>query len=119
MLTFVSNAINNIVHLITVDTIHAFSQIVIGSGTDDPNSILGSLNNIITAFSNFDGVTKALIISYAIRPVIDTIGQFIDVIMKVATMNYIEGYDDNGKPIYKHLPADIFSAAAHAVTTKF
>ena len=119
MLTSVSNAINNIVHLITVDTIHAFSQIVIGSGTDDPNSILGSLNNIITAFSKFKGVTMALIISRAIRPVIDTISQFIDVIMKVATMNYIEGYDDNGKPIYKHLPADIFSAAAYAVTEKF
>ena len=119
MLTSVSNAINNIVHLITVDTIHAFSQIVIGSGKNDSNSILGSLNNIITAFSDFKGVTMALIISRAIRPVIDTISQFIDVIMKVATMNYIEGYDDNGKPIYKHLPADIFSAAAYAVTEKF
>ena len=119
MLTSVSNAINNIVHLITVDTIHAFSQIVIGSGKNDSNSILGSLNNIITAFSEFNGVTMALIISRAIRPVIDTISQFIDVIMKVATMNYIEGYDDNGKPIYKHLPADVFSAAAYAVTEKF
>ena len=118
MNTFI-NIIKKITDTVTVDTIHAFSNIVIGTGNNDPNSVLGSLNRIIEGFSKFDGVAKALIISYAIRPIIDTIEQYIDVIMKIATMNYIEGYDENGKPIYKHLPADTFSSAANAVTKSF
>ena len=55
----------------------------------------------------------------ALRPILTTISDYIDIIMKVATMNYIAGYDDNGKPMYEHLPATVFADAASAVTKGF
>lgn len=95
--------------------IQTFSEIMLGKS----NSVLGSMQAIVKAFSNFDGTAMALIISMALRPILTTISDYIDIIMKVATMNYIAGYDDNGKPMYEHLPATVFTDAASAVTKGF
>lgn len=95
--------------------IQTFSEIMLGKS----NSVLGSMQAIVKAFSNFDGTAMALIISMALRPILTTISDYIDIIMKVATMNYIAGYDDNGKPMYEHLPATVFADAASAVTKGF
>lgn len=99
--------------------IQTFSEIMLGKSKDDVNSVLGSMQAIVKAFSNFDGTAMALIISLALRPILTTISDYIDIIMKVATMNYIAGYDDNGKPMYEHLPATVFADAASAVTKGF
>lgn len=101
--------------------IQTFSEIMLGKSKskDDVNSVLGSMQAIVNAFSNFDGTAMALIISMALRPILTTISDYIDIIMKVATMNYIAGYDDNGKPMYEHLPATVFADAASAVTKGF
>lgn len=99
--------------------IKTFSEIMLGKSKDDVNSVMGSMQAIVKAFSNFDGKTKALIVSMALRPILTTISDYIDIIMKVATMNYIAGYDDNGKPMYEHLPATVFADAASAVTKGF
>lgn len=99
--------------------IQTFSEIMLGKSKDDVNSVLGSMQTIVKAFSNFDGTAMALIISMALRPILTTISDYIDIIMKVATMNYIAGYDDNGKPMYEHLPATVFADAASAVTKGF
>ena len=99
--------------------IQTFSEIMLGKSKDDVNSVLGSMQAIVKAFSNFDGTAMALIISMALRPILTTISDYIDIIMKVATMNYIAGYDDNGKPMYEHLPATVFADAASAVTKGF
>lgn len=101
--------------------IQTFSEIMLGKSKskDDVNSVLGSMQAIVNAFSNFDGTAMALIISMALRPILTTISNYIDIIMKVATMNYIAGYDDNGKPMYEHLPATVFADAASAVTKGF
>ena len=95
--------------------IQTFSEIMLGK----VNSVLGSMQAIVKAFSDFDGTAMALIISMALRPILTTISDYIDIIMKVATMNYIAGYDDNGKPMYEHLPATVFADAASAVTKGF
>lgn len=95
--------------------IQTFSEIMLGKS----NSVLGSMQAIVKAFSDFDGTAMALIISMALRPILTTISDYIDIIMKVATMNYIAGYDDNGKPMYEHLPATVFADAASAVTKGF
>lgn len=95
--------------------IQTFSEIMLGKS----NSVLGSMQAIVKAFGDFDGKTMALIISMALRPILTTISDYIDIIMKVATMNYIAGYDDNGKPMYEHLPATVFADAASAVTKGF
>ena len=99
--------------------IQTFSEIMLGKSKDDVNSVLGSMQAIVKAFSDFDGTAMALIISMALRPILTTISDYIDIIMKVATMNYIAGYDDNGKPMYEHLPATVFADAASAVTKGF
>lgn len=101
--------------------IQTFSEIMLGKSKskDDVNSVLGSMQAIVNAFSNFNGYAMALIISMALRPILTTISDYIDIIMKVATMNYIAGYDDNGKPMYEHLPATVFADAASAVTKGF
>lgn len=99
--------------------IQTFSEIMLGKSKNDVNSVLGSMQAIVNAFSNFNGYAMALIISMALRPILTTISDYIDIIMKVATMNYIAGYDDNGKPMYEHLPATVFADAASAVTKGF
>ena len=101
--------------------IQTFSEIMLGKSKskDDVNSVLGSMQAIVNAFSGFNGYAMALIISMALRPILTTISDYIDIIMKVATMNYIAGYDDNGKPMYEHLPATVFADAASAVTKGF
>lgn len=99
--------------------IQTFSEIMLGKSKDDVNSVLGSMQAIVNAFSNFNGYAMALIVSMALRPILTTISDYIDIIMKVATMNYIAGYDDNGKPMYEHLPATVFADAASAVTKGF
>lgn len=99
--------------------IQTFSELMIGKGNDDKNSVLGSMQAIVKAFSGFNGTAMALVISLALRPILNTISKYIDIIMKVATMNYIAGYDDNGKPMYEHLPATVFEQAAEAVTNGF
>lgn len=99
--------------------IQTFSEIMLGKSKDDVNSVLGSMQAIVKAFGDFDGTAMALIISMALRPILTTISDYIDIIMKVATMNYIAGYDDNGKPMYEHLPATVFADAASAVTKGF
>lgn len=99
--------------------IKTFSDIMLGKSKDDVNSVMGSMQAIVKAFSDFDGTAMALIISMALRPILTTISDYIDIIMKVATMNYIAGYDDNGKPMYEHLPATVFADAASAVTKGF
>lgn len=99
--------------------IQTFSEIMLGKSKDDVNSVIGSMQAIVKAFSDFDGTAMALIISMALRPILTTISDYIDIIMKVATMNYIAGYDDNGKPMYEHLPATVFADAASAVTKGF
>lgn len=93
--------------------IQTFSEIMLGKSKDDVNSVLGSMQAIVKAFSDFDGTAMALL------PILTTISDYIDIIMKVATMNYIAGYDDNGKPMYEHLPATVFADAASAVTKGF
>ena len=99
--------------------IQTFSEIMLGKSKDDVNSVMGSMQAIVKAFSDFDGTAMALIISMALQPILTTISDYIDIIMKVATMNYIAGYDDNGKPMYEHLPATVFADAASAVTKGF
>lgn len=101
---------------ITIDDMVKFNNLI---WQDKENSLLGSLQNILNKFNALDGVAKAVIISMAIRPIIDTLSKWIDVIMKVAKGAYVIGYDKNGKPIYEHLKASDFGAAATEVSNNF
>ena len=62
---------------------------------DEENSLLGSIQAIVKEFNKIDGVTTAALISLALKPILDTLSYFIDIVMKVAKGNYIVGYDSN------------------------
>lgn len=119
VLTLTVRQMKYITEICDTKMIQTFSEIMLGKSKDDVNSVLGSMQAIVKAFSNFDGKAMALIVSMALRPILTTISDYIDIIMKVATMNYIAGYDDNGKPMYEHLPATVFADAASVVTKGF
>ena len=119
VLALIVSEMKYITEICNAKMIQTFSELMIGKGNDDKNSVLGSMQAIVKAFSGFNGTAMALVISLALRPILNTISKYIDIIMKVATMNYIAGYDDNGKPMYEHLPATVFEQAAEAVTNGF
>lgn len=119
VLTLTVMQMKYITEICNAKMIQTFSELMLGKGNDDKNSVLGSMQSIVNAFSGFNGTAMALVISLALRPILNTISKYIDIIMKVATMNYIAGYDDNGKPMYEHLPATVFEQAADAVTNGF
>ena len=52
-------------------------------------------------------------------PIINHVGRFVDIVLKVATANYVTGYDENGKPEYTHLSDQDFAKAGTAVSTQF
>jgi len=56
------------------------------------------------------------VLTLALNPIIDTVGKFVDVVMKLATGTYIIGYDNKKNPIYKKLTATKFSDAALAIS---
>ena len=80
--------------------IQTFSEIMLGKSKDDVNSVLGSMQAIVKAFGDFDSKSMSLIVSIALRAILTTISDYIDIIMKVATMNYIAVYVYNCKSIY-------------------
>lgn len=120
----IAKTMRNISRSVNTKDIVAFKNIVIGETKkpkEDPNSLLGSMYAIVDAFAsmNLNATIYADLISATLLPIIDTVSLFIDVIKKVATMQYIIGYDKNGKPMYDRLPANVFKDAATVVTDGF
>ena len=126
LMEFCSYAVNKILDInskITVDEMIKFKEIIVGKDEDDPNSLLGCIKAILDGFPHLGKyITKFIELAFCkggVKDIFDIVSQFIDVVMKVATMNYITGYDDNGKPIYEHLDPDNFGKAATNVTNGF
>lgn len=55
----------------------------------------------------------------AMLPVVDVIGKYVDVVSKVATMTFVTGYDENGKPVYMKISAQQFKSAGDSVADSF
>ena len=101
---------------ITVQDISKFNDVVWRNKED---SLIGGIQNMLDAFNKIDGVFWAMIITKALKPILDTLSYFIDIVMKVATGTYISGYDDNGNPEFEHITAKQFGDAGHEVTLRF
>lgn len=119
LLRLISDNMQNIVKTVTPSIMSDFVNIVIGKDKNDKNSILGSMTTILDTFNNIKGVLNATIISKLLRPIINTISQWVDVVIKVAKMNYISGYDDNGKPIFSKIDPGVFGLASTNITNGF
>lgn len=58
-------------------------------------------------------------IAKAMNPIIDVVSKFVDIVIKVATLRIVSGYDKNGKPKYEQISPGVFTEAAKAVSTSF
>ena len=118
----ISNEILTINGKITQSDIKKFHTLVYDEkNKKNPDTLIGALHNIVDGFSSL-GVIASVFASIAarvIRPIIDTISKYVDVVLKVATGHYVIGYDDNGKPIYERIPDGSFRSAAISVNKSF
>ena len=121
-LTEVSEKIIDFNKKINAEDIKKFSLRVYNPDKeDDPNTLIGSIRSMVNGFNSLKGtdVIFSAIAAKVIRPVINTISKYIDVVLKVATGHYVIGYDDNGKPIYERIPDGAFLIAALSVNKGF
>lgn len=124
LFTFLSEVVDKIIEInkkLKRETVIAFREMIVGKEDDEENSVIGSIVAIINGFKqlSFLTVLGVAFINKAMRPIIETVSMWIDVIMKVATMSYVSGFDENGNPEYDHLDPSVFGEAASVVTTGF
>lgn len=117
----IAKQIIKLVKTIRKNDVVKFRDIVIGSKEDPSNSLLGAMNDIVKKFADFGifSIIKANIIAKALNPILNTLAKFVDIVKNVATLSFVSGYDNNGKPIYEKLPPTVFKDAAMAVSTGF
>lgn len=79
------------------------------------------LTELATGFKALDDVGSYTIkrIGKALKPVIDVVSKFVDTVIKVSTMTYIDRYDSNGNPHYTQIDPKVFGTAAEVVSTSF
>lgn len=79
------------------------------------------IDRMIGGFEKIDIIAVILCMKMktVMNPVIDILGKFVDIVLKVSTSTYIIGYDENGKPMYVKLTADEFGMAAQTITSSF
>lgn len=107
---------------INASDIKKFSSLIYNvDKKDDPSTLVGSIRSMVDGFKSLSGLGTvfAAIAAKVIRPVIDTVSKYVDVVLNVATGHYVIGYDDNGKPIYERIPDGAFLIAALSVNKGF
>jgi len=84
-------------------------------------SMLGCLKTIIVNLMKFNKEQAKNVkrIGKALKPVMEALSMFVDVIQKMAKMEILDHYDENGKPIYRKMKETEFVAAATNLTTAF
>ena len=126
MLVLVSGAIS-VIHK-TIDVIRRYREAT-REGIDfkrDGEAIASAIGGFLYSMAKiFDSPLVGLfslvstVFAVAVLPLMLTVSKFIDIISKVATMNIIVGYDDNGKPVYEKVDPSAFGKAADVVTKGF
>ena len=109
----------------TIDDIKIskFYTLIVGKGLKDKNSMIGMFNNTVDAFITLgDKLFMDWDFDRAIRAsdrILNVCSKYIDVVAKIATLTYISGYDDNGKPIFDTISPETFGHAAEVLTNNF
>lgn len=83
--------------------------------------LVSCLRQIITALDDVSGwaAIKMGIIGRSLKPVFESLSMFVDIIQKMAKMEILDHYDENGKPVYRRMTNQEFSDAATNVTDAF
>lgn len=84
-------------------------------------SMLGCLKTIIVNLMKFnkDQAKNVKRIGKALKPVMEALSMFVDVIQKMAKMEILDHYDENGKPVYRKMKETEFVTAATNLITAF
>lgn len=85
------------------------------------NIIMPGIGDMVSSFASLAGwaAVKAAAASVLLMPVFITLGMFVDIVAKVATMTFVTGYDADGKPQYTTLDPEVFGKAATVVSEGF
>lgn len=102
---------------ITQSKIRKFAQMFAGKG-----GLADSISDIIDRMSDVGIIAsmKAEYIARNIKPLFDTLGKFIEVIVNMLNMRYVAEWDENGKPkTYKSVTAAQYQQAGIAISKAF
>ena len=88
------------------------------------DTIMPSFQNIVTAFLDMKigglfGPAEILAKGATLKSMMEPIHEFIDIIGKMANLQYISGYDSKGKPIYTKFTDKDFKAAGKTIAESF
>lgn len=132
----VTETVDNFVDLI--ERIHNLSQSDINDAVDkiigksgvndegissDDSSLLGALSSIITGMSQFSkkAIIKTGAIGIALKPLISSIADFVDVVQKMASLKIADEWDPKTGKVthYLQLTPEAFKEAAKNLTESF
>ena len=81
----------------------------------------GFMDKFNESFSVWDAIASGVssVIVSSMIPMLMTLGKFVDIVAKVATMTVMTGYDRNGKPMFQRIAPTAFQDAANVVVGGF
>lgn len=81
----------------------------------------GFMDKFNDSFSLWDAIATGAtsVIVSSMIPMLMTLGEFVDIVAKVATMTVMTGYDRNGKPVFQKVAPTAFKDAADVVVGGF
>lgn len=122
-ISYISNALKKYLEVLaiqkqyTLGDIRKFNNFIVGK-----EGFAGSVTNIIDQLEKVGVISaaKAAHISVMIRPIFETIKQFMQIIENFANMKYVSAWDKDGNPAeYSPITAQMFKDAAHAISSSF
>ena len=91
------------------------------AGKEIGSAFSGFLSSLVKGWAPA-GALLAIVMGIFTGPLLGliwTIGEFVDIVEQVATMKFISGYDEKGKPIYERVDPGVFGLAAATVAGGF
>lgn len=90
-------------------------------GDDRRPGLVAAIRKTIFALSGigFWAAIKARFISRMITPIFTAVGKFVDILVQMASGQYVKEYDKNGNPVYGLITKEMYNDAAEAISTGF
>ena len=122
VLMLYTTTVTNTVKFLTPTEINNFQKVIVGDKTNpSAGNFVSSIKAILEGLHDIGYLATISVgpIVTALNGVFDMVSQFVDIVIKVASMNYIDHYDENGKPVFEKIPSTAFASAADVVSKGF
>lgn len=112
-----TDLINKVNHDLTPTKLESATNMLAG----DEGGMVGSIKKIVSSLLDIGAWSsiKIAIIAKALNPLFESLGNFVDVISKMANLQMVDYYDKEGKPVYKPMNSDDFKNASSVLTEGF